>query len=110
MPEVITYKEFDRYINSIRATMELSDKIDELAMCFNRTNASEFRICFPSLISETIELLEKLVSDEDHWIDYYIFELSFGKWNDTMNVEDADGNTIPLKTTKDLWNIIHKAQ
>ena len=39
------------------------------------------------------------------WIEYYCFELDFGKENYRLKVYDKDKNEIPLATAEDLYNI-----
>jgi len=40
------------------------------------------------------------------WIEYYCFELDFGKENYRLKVYDKDKNEIPLATAEDLYNIL----
>lgn len=110
MKELVTYEEFNRYIESIKMVLDVENKLIGISSDVRAKSKSEFTLYYPSLISEVIELLGKAVDDKDDWISYFIFELDFGKQNDVLQVKDCDGNEIPLKTTKDLWNIIKSTQ
>lgn len=110
MKETITYEEFERYIDSIKMVLDVENSLMAISSDVRTKSKSEFTLYYPSLISEVIELLGKAVDDKDDWIGYFIFEMDFGKQNDVLQVKDCDGNEIPLKTTKDLWNIIKSTQ
>lgn len=110
MNEIISYEEFERYIDSIQMVFNVENSLMAISSDVRAKSKNEFTLYFPSLITEVIELLGKAVDDKDDWIGYFIFELDFGKQNDVLQVKDCDGNEIPLKTTKDLWNIIKSTQ
>lgn len=60
-----------------------------------------------SIIDTFIKLLKELTKDEDEWIDYYIYELDFGRKYKSGMVK-FKGKNIKLSTYLDLWNIITK--
>ena len=46
--------------------------------------------------------------DKDEWIDYFCFELDFGKkWKEGV-ITEKDGTDIILKTAEDLYNLLEK--
>lgn len=51
-------------------------------------------------------LLKELVNDESDWINYYCWEIDFGRKYYEGCVTEADGTPIPLSSAEDLWNII----
>lgn len=52
------------------------------------------------------KMLAELTYDSSDWISYYIYELNWGEsWKEGM-VTDKNGKDIPLKTTKDLYNLL----
>lgn len=110
MKGIISYEEFERYIDSIQMVLDVENSLMAISSDVRTKSKSEFTLYYPSLISEVIELLGKEVDDKDDWISYFIFELDFGKQNDVLQVKGCDGNEIPLKTTKDLWSIIKSTQ
>lgn len=110
MKGFITCEEFERYIGSIQTVLNVENSLMAISSEVRTKSKSEFTLYYPSLISEVIELLGKAVDDKDGWISYYVFDLDFGKQSDFLQVKDSDGNVIPLKTTKDLWNIINSTR
>jgi hypothetical protein len=58
------------------------------------------------LTSLSVAMLKDLSNDKSDWIEYYIFELNFGKKNNVLKVYNKDKNEIPLETFEDLYNII----
>lgn len=57
------------------------------------------------LMDQLIKVLSEMVGDKSDWIDYYIYELDFGK-----NYKDykviLDNKEYFIKTPKDLYNLI----
>lgn len=59
-----------------------------------------------------VEILQKTFND-DHshsWIEYFCFELDFGKKNDTLKARDKNKKEIPLTTPEDLYNLLISEQ
>lgn len=107
MRDIITYQEFEKYMQSIRTIFDIEDRLADISHEVKQRSKSEFNLYYPSLVAETMELLAKVVDDKDDWINYFVFELDFGSKNNVMQVKDGDGNIIPLATVEDLWNILH---
>lgn len=107
MRDIITYQEFERYMQSIQTIFDIEDRLADISHEVKHRSKSEFSLYYPSLVTETMELLAKAVDDNDDWISYFVFELDFGNKNNTMQIKDGDGNIIPLSTVEDLWNILH---
>ena len=60
------------------------------------------------LYNTLITLLEQLTIDtESKWIEYFIYELDFGKENYRLQVYDKNNKEIPLSTIEDLWNMLN---
>ena len=58
-----------------------------------------------AVINQLIKVLAEIYGDKSEWIEYYIYELDFGKqWK--KDSVSQDGNNIPLKTPEDLYNLI----
>ena len=54
------------------------------------------------------EATQEGVKDKDEWIDYFCFELDFGKkWKEGV-ITEKDGTDIILKTPEDLYNLLEK--
>lgn len=59
------------------------------------------------VVNQLIKMLKVITNDDSQhsWIEYYIWELDFGrKWKKGM--VSVNGIDYKLKTTNDLWNII----
>jgi hypothetical protein len=56
-----------------------------------------------------IEVLKDAMNDEGNWIEYFIFELDFGRKNDILKVTFNDVEQ-PLHTPTDLYNLLKKEQ
>lgn len=64
---------------------------------------------YPPMCTETvIDLLKFIFNDKDQWINYWIFELDFGKDYEDGWVTQKDGTIIPLKTVEDLYDLLVK--
>lgn len=58
-----------------------------------------------------LEMLKLLTDDgESDWIGYYIYELEWGKKYHKGCITDKNKKDIPLKTIKDLYNIINNKE
>lgn len=103
---LITYKEFERYINSIRERQNLELSLRNIFNKYNRSSKDCASICFPSSETNLIELLEKITYDEDEWISYWVYELDFGQKYHKGCVE-INGKLVALLTIYDLWNLLN---
>lgn len=77
-------------------------------MCSDKQLIEGFINVYDSYMSETIELLHLIFgkADADHWIEYYCYELDFGRNYKPGAIQADDGIDIPLKTPEDLWNLL----
>lgn len=101
---MIDYKTFKETIDVLKKQYKVNQK-----------RAEAFKIILPHdhvtdidmpIYDYFVNFLMKVMNDESEWIAYYVYELDFGLLNDTYKVTDKKGKEIPLKTTKDLWNIL----
>ena len=105
----LSFEDFKRHIRDILLMFELQDKIDDAEIAFNKSESKEeFRFYFPTGADNIIELLSILMDDKYEWIDYWIYELDFGRRADDLVCEDDEGNIIPLHTVEDLWALINQ--
>lgn len=67
------------------------------------------------IIEATIQLLEESMKDapvdlwqdpNQSWITYFCWELDFGSKNLRLQVWDADGNLIPMRTAEQLYDFL----
>lgn len=86
----------------VRARREFLQRVGDLM--------SEY---FESLISlegeyesRYLELLKDVFNDDGDWISYWVYELDFGRKARKNSITDKDGRNIPIKTMKDLYNLL----
>ena len=85
--------------------LECADKIGEV---FSQPYAYELTYDNHWLSNALIEVLSEVMNDESAWIEYYLWELDFGKKNDRLKITGNDGEDIPLGTPEDLYNLLTK--
>lgn len=101
---MITKEKFIYYMDElIRKHKELNSLYDAVE---NITGAIPDTLIDTTNESLEIELLKELVEDKENWIDWFIFECDCGDNNDFAQVVDRNGKEIPVKNSKDLWNLI----
>lgn len=103
---MITFDEFNRYINAIKDEEELQDKITDAVSEYNQKQNMSVCLVIPSQDYVIVDLLAKIMDDKNEWISYWVYELDCGKSYKDGCVTDKDGGIIKLKTIKDLWNLL----
>ena len=103
---MIAFEEFKIYIEEIKSIYDFENQLFKLCYTFNKQNYNRASFEIPTLVATSINLLAELVNDKNEWIEYWFFELEFGKKSSYLTVEDGNGNNIPLTTIEDLWKII----
>lgn len=59
------------------------------------------------LINSVVDALKSEMNDKkDSWIDYYIYELDFGRENDRLKAYDKYGKELPISTPEDLYDLL----
>jgi len=64
-------------------------------------------LCFSKYEYIFLDALKEAMNDEYDWIDYFIYELNFGKKAKKDSVTEK-GKNIPIKTIDNLYNLITK--
>ena len=54
-------------------------------------------------VNTEIEILEKAMDDKDEWIEYYIYDCSWGSVDNDVRI---NGEPVPFKTYEDLYYMI----
>lgn len=49
-----------------------------------------------------------IFQDDDHWIDYWAYELDFGRRYESGMIVDDNGTNISLETTEELYEFLVK--
>lgn len=61
-----------------------------------------------AVIDQIIKMLKVLFKDTNDWIDYFIYELDFGKKNEYLKVTEKDGTNVPLRNATHLYDLLLK--
>ena len=100
---MLDYKDFEIYITALQRANDFQCEIMELVNKFN----GDLGICdYPDCSKELIKLLTDVMDDEDEWIDYWCYELNFGRDWKRGYITDKDGNDIKLHTCWDLYKFL----
>lgn len=106
----ISFEDFEKNLKDVMLTLEMTDELYELAGKYSRLRNGDYDISFPSLIDNMISLLSMLTNDEEKWIEYWVYELGCGKRAENYDITDKDGNSIPLSSIEDLWNLLNESE
>lgn len=99
-------EEFVSIIDRLKEASDLVDKVDELFRNSRENiendfcNAAGLQISHESLV---VKLLKKLMHDQYEWIDYFIYELDYGRNYKHGMAKNADGTNIDLSSAEALY-------
>lgn len=101
---IMSKETFCEVMRNYKTMFEFTDEMNDL---FNKYKM-DGEIYPPMCTEIVIDLLEYIFNDVGEWIQYWTFELGFGKEYEDGYVKDSDGGIIPLKTAEDLYNLLIK--
>jgi hypothetical protein len=101
---MLTFKEFNRYFDVIIFFREEASKRQDLIQKLY-TSSYVVEEHGERLFDFYVEVLSKLMEDDEEWISYFVWETDMGKNN--MGVE-INGKKIKLKSVADLYKILGK--
>ena len=99
----MTFEQFEKYINHIREHIELIAELNEACRKREENNTS---FGYSILTDDIIEMLEIIFKDKFQWIEYWAYELNFGKNYKDGCCSDKNG-IIKLQTCEDLWKVLN---
>ena len=103
----ISYEQFEGYMNGVVKRRKLRHAISDLTLEYRKTSNDLTEIELPSDADyDVLSLLAILTDDEDDWIDCWVDELDCGEKYVEGMIVDANDNSIPCKTIKDLWELL----
>lgn len=90
------------------------EHINNLTKAFPNSNSANFMCEYSSnLFASVINLLSYLMNDkvdaphlEHNWIEYFIYELDFGKENEKLKAYDKNGKEIKLSNASELYDYL----
>lgn len=97
---MLEYEDFEKYMLEIKNQQEKEHALDNAL----HNMSPDFGGFSSETLDLIVELLKRLMLDEEDWIGYYIWESEWGTKH--PYVWDEDDKEIPLQTLKDLYNII----
>lgn len=102
---VITKKLF---IEVISALKKQSDHDSKCTDAFNIILPEDRVVGYDNniIMLQLITLLKLSFKDDSDWIDYYIYEIDFGRDYVEGCVLSKEKKPIPLATPSDLWNLL----
>ena len=96
---MITRDDFKKAIGAVRNDIDFMDRMSDTS------DGSIFLFDRMLCVDQTVNLLEKIMDDKAEWIEYWIYELEFGKkWEPFMITED--GRDVRLETEDDLYDLL----
>ena len=110
---MISKEKFVEYINFIKSLDDKESKLqDGLQACFGKENIGHVSV-FNEVVPKMVEMLCDLMGIEYNRdphigddIQYFIYELNFGKSKDAVKAITVDGRTYDLSTAEKLYDYI----
>lgn len=100
---MISKKDFISFINKLKEYQDIEENLSKIS----QGAIQLFEIdSLSNMITLFVQILEKEFNSKDDWIDYYIWELDFGKDYKPGIIKDKSGKDIQLKTPEDLYNLL----
>jgi len=104
---MITKKQFVAAINALKKQYEQDE---ECQKAFKVILPSDFISTYPNhhLTNGFVELLANVFNDEGNWIDYFCYDLNFGKDYKKGCATHKNGKEINLSTSEKLYDFLVK--
>lgn len=94
---------FDKIIRHLREWHDFCTKISDATGDSIRL----YELCY--LEDDIAEMLATIFKDKEaEWINYFCWDLDFGRWYELGCARETDGTPIPLGTTKELYDLLIK--
>jgi hypothetical protein len=105
MDNIFTLNEFIGIMKKWEQIVRFKENLWEF-----RKNEECFDFDFPTLEWSLKLTLEKMFCDDADlgWIEYFAYDLDFGKKYEDGMIKDADDSIIKLATIEDLYNVLIK--
>ena len=105
----MTKERFVKIIDELEAGENLQNKIASAVRQFNNLVRSDYPEQYGMVISHeflVIELLEEIMGDAHHDIEFFCTELEFGKKYNPGDVVDEDGTELDFSSAEKLWEYL----
>ncbi len=94
-----------QFITVLKELKELEKKIGDVDLALKKLSPEFNGFYLDGVSFLIVNTLAIAVGDKDKWIDYWIWELDWGK-NAKKDSVQVQGNPVPIKTMSDLYNLI----
>jgi hypothetical protein len=100
---MMNFDEFQLCIKALQNAWEFQNEMIRLANAYD----GDFGICsYPDCSSELLYLLVNVMDDKYEWIEYWCYELNFGKDYHDGTITDSNAKNIKLETVRDLYDFL----
>jgi hypothetical protein len=94
------------FIKMMTDYKSLIDDIDGVHNAMTKLDPDFGGFCISRVENYCFKLIELIMGDKDGWIEYYIYDLGWGKkWTKT-SMSDENNKSIKLKTLEDLYKLL----
>jgi len=97
------YKKFKEFVDEIVTIKSILDELNTVLKKFD----NDFNyISLGRYETLALDILKEAMDDKYDWASYWLYDLENGTKAKKGTVTSVDGKNIPIKTVKDLYNII----
>lgn len=99
----------EEFVDAIKEIKSISDYHEDLNEFFRKHNVDGY-VYQPDGTVTSLKLLHKIFekADKDDWIDYFVYELNFGKNYEDGCVKDKNGSHIAMSNAEELYDFLLK--
>ena len=103
---MITLQQFKSALSDIKRFQQAQDSINDGFKILGQDS----RIMITEPESVVVRLLETIFNDKGEWIQYFLYELDWGKKYEDGCITDTDGSFIKLSTIDELYVFLLKEE
>lgn len=100
---MLSYTKFKKHLNNIKKLRDLNYKTAEFSRKLDKNSYGIY--IFDKAIDDLVELLTDVMDDKYKYIDYYIYEIDWGKKGKDC-ITFASGEKVSLYTVRQLYDFI----
>ena len=106
---ILSQQEFVDIINRLREASDLQEQVDRLFR--NSRDNIENDFCNAAALqisheNSVVFLLKRIMNDHYEYIDYFIYELDYGRKYESGMITDENGQDIDIHTPELLYDVI----
>ena len=102
--------ERETFVDAINAIQKQTERDIEISKLLSKIYSNAFQgNLLPDhniVIEALVKVLQKEMYDKGDWINYYLWELDFGRDNYRSYVRDEKNNIIPLSNANELYDLL----